>query len=207
MASILDLLKTEIGEKLVTKASDKTSEDKDKVTSVLGMAMPLLLGALKKNSQEPEAAKNIANALESEEHNGDLLHNLDNKAPEELTGKGSKILEHILGDRIGAISKTIGSTLDVDEKSVMQILQMAAPVIMSLLGSQKRKDQVGAGGIKELISSVLGSSSAHEASFIDSLIDHGGDGKIIKDVAGKILGGGKDGKKGGSILGGYTGGK
>ena len=71
MASILDLLKTEIGEKVIAKASDKTNESKDKVSSVLGMAMPLLLGALKNNSKDEEGAKKISGALDSEKHNGE----------------------------------------------------------------------------------------------------------------------------------------
>lgn len=207
MASILDLLKTEIGEKVIAKASEKTNESKDKVSSVLGMAMPLLLGALKNNSKDEEGAKKIAGALDSEKHNGELLKNIDQADPEEMTSEGNKILDHILGGKQSGIIKTISSTLNVSESSVNSILKMAAPVIMSLLGSQKRKDKVGASGITGLISSVLGSSSSHDSSLIDSLLEHGGDGKIIGDIAGKFLGGGKKGKEGGSILGGYTGGK
>ena len=206
MASILDLLNIQMGEELVKKASSKTSEDKGKVTSALGMALPLILGAMKRNTKDPEGAENLNKALQSEKHNGDVLNNLDEKDAEELTGEGSKILNHVLGSRQSGISKTIAGALNMDETSVNKILEMAAPVIMGLLGQQKRKDNVGASGLSGLLGSVMGSNSSHDQSLVETLLDADGDGSVIDDVAGMVLGG-KKGKKGGSLLGGMLGGK
>jgi hypothetical protein len=206
MASILDLLNTQMGEELVKKASSKTSEDKGKVTSALGMALPLILGAMKRNTTDPEGAENLDKALQSEKHNGDILNNLEERDAEELTGEGSKILNHVLGSRQSGISKTIARALNMDETSVNKILEMAAPVIMGLLGQQKRKDNVGASGLTDLLGSVMGSNSSHDQSLVETLLDADGDGSVIDDVAGMLLGG-KKGKKGGSLLGGMLGGK
>ena len=206
MASILDLLNTQMGEELVKEASSKTSEDKGKVTSALGMALPLILGAMKRNTKDPEGAENLNKALQSEKHNGDVLNNLEEKDAEELTGEGSKILNHVLGSRQSGISKTIAGALNMDETSVNKILEMAAPVIMGLLGQQKRKDNVGASGLSGLLGSVMGSNSSHDRSLVETLLDADGDGSVIDDVAGMVLGG-KKGKKGGSLLGGMLGGK
>ncbi len=206
MASILDLLNTQMGEELVKKASSKTSEDKGKVTSALGMALPLILGAMKRNTKDPEGAENLDKALQSEKHNGDVLNNLEEKDAEELTGEGSKILNHVLGSRQSGISKTIAGALNMDETSVNKILEMAAPVIMGLLGQQKRKDNVGASGLSGLLGSVMGSNSSHDQSLVETLLDADGDGSVIDDVAGMVMGG-KKGKKGGSLLGGMLGGK
>jgi len=206
MASILDLLNTQMGEELVKKASSKTSEDKGKVTSALGMALPLILGAMKRNTTDPEGAENLDKALQSEKHNGDVLNNLEEKDAEELTGEGSKILNHVLGSRQSGISKTIAGALNMDETSVNKILEMAAPVIMGLLGQQKRKDNVGASGLSGLLGSVIGSNSSHDQSLVETLLDADGDGSVIDDVAGMVMGG-KKGKKGGSLLGGMLGGK
>lgn len=206
MASILDLLNTQMGEELVKKASSKTSEDKGKVTSALGMALPLILGAMKRNTKDPEGAENLDKALRSEKHNGDVLNNLEEKDADELTGEGSKILNHVLGSRQSGISKTIAGALNMNETSVNKILEMAAPVIMGLLGQQKRKDNVGASGLSGLLGSVMGSNSSHDQSLVETLLDADGDGSVIDDVAGMVLGG-KKGKKGGSLLGGMLGGK
>ncbi|MDX1718901.1 MAG: DUF937 domain-containing protein [Salegentibacter mishustinae] len=206
MASILDLLNTQMGEELVKKASSKTSEDKGKVTSAFGMALPLILGAMKRNTKDPEGAENLNKALQSEKHNGDVLNNLEEKDAEELTGEGSKILNHVLGSRQSGISKTIAGALNMEETSVNKILEMAAPVIMGLLGQQKRKDNVGASGLSGLLGSVMGSNSSHDQSLVETLLDADGDDSVIDDVAGMVLGG-KKGKKGGSLLGGMLGGK
>jgi hypothetical protein len=195
-----------MGEELVKKASSKTSEDKGKVTSALGMALPLILGAMKRNTKDPDGAENLDKALQSEKHNGDVLNNLEEKDAEELTGEGSKILNHVLGSRQSGISKTIAGALNMDESSVNKILEMAAPVIMGLLGQQKRKDNVGASGLSGLLGSVMGSNSSHDQSLVETLLDADGDGSVIDDVAGMVLGG-KKGKKGGSLLGGMLGGK
>lgn len=139
MASILDLLNTQTGKELVNKASSKTSEDKSKITSVLGMAMPLILGAMKRNAKDPKGAESLDKALQSEKHNGNVLNNLENKNSEELTNEGSKILSHVLGAKQSGVSKTIAGTLNIDEASVNNILEMAAPIVMGLLGQQKGK--------------------------------------------------------------------
>ena len=205
MASILDLLNTQTGEQLIDKASSNTSEDKDKVTSVLGMALPLILGAMKSNTKEPQGAENLNQALQSEKHNGDLLNNLENKNSEDLIGEGDKILNHVLGSKKVSVNKTIAATLNIEETTVSKILEMAAPVVMGLLGKQKRKDKVGASGLTGLLNSVLGSNAAHDQSLIESMLDADGDGNVIDDVAGMVLG--NKGKKGGGLLGGMLGGK
>lgn len=206
MASILDLLNTQTGEQLVNKASSETSEDKEKVISTLGMALPLILGAMKRNTEDPQGAESLDKALQSEKHNGDVLNNFEDKNPEELTGEGSKILNHVLSSKQSGISKTVADVLNMDEASVNKILEMAAPIVMGLLGQQKRKDNVGASGLSQLLGSVMGSNASHDQSLIETLLDADGDGSVIDDVAGMVSGG-KKGKKGGSLLGGMLGGK
>jgi hypothetical protein len=203
MASILDLLNTQTGEQLVRKASSTTSEDKGKVTSALGMALPLILGAMKRNAKDSQGAQSLDKALQSEKHNGDVLNNLDGKNTEELTGEGSKILNHVLGSKQGGISKIVAGALNMEETSVNKILEMAAPVVMGLLGQQKRKDNVGASGLSGLLGSVVGSNDSHDQSLVDTLLDADGNGSI--DVG--MIFGGKKGKKGESLLGGMLGGK
>ncbi|CAL66441.1 DUF937 domain-containing protein [Christiangramia forsetii] len=207
MASILDILNTPAGEALINKASSKTSEEKDKVTSALGMALPLLLGAMKNNTKSNEGAVSLDKALSSDKHNGSLLDQLENLNSDDLHSEGGKIVNHILGDKEEKISSSLGSALNMDKNSLNAIIKMAAPVLLSLLGSQKRKDNVDQDGLGGLLGSVLGNSSKHDASFLETLLDRDGDGSVIDDIGGMILGGGKSNKSGGSILGGFTGGK
>ena len=80
---------------------------------------------------------------------------------------------------------------------------------MEVLGNQAKQQNVNsANGIDGLLGGLLGGSSAkNEQSFLESILDADGDGSIIDDVAGMVLGGNK--KKGGlgGLLGGLFGGK
>lgn len=63
MASILDLLNTDIGKQLISSASEKTNTSPDRTASVLSSAMPLILGAMKRNAATPDGAASLNNAL------------------------------------------------------------------------------------------------------------------------------------------------
>ncbi|MEP0478902.1 MAG: hypothetical protein ABJD23_01710, partial [Nonlabens sp.] len=89
-----------------------------------------------------------------------------------------------------------------------QIIKMAAPVVMGVLAKQNQSQATpsGSNGIGDLIGSVLGGQSgaaAGDQSFIEKILDADGDGSIIDDVAGMVLGGDKKQSGGiGGILGG-----
>lgn len=92
----------------------------------------------------------------------------------------------------------------MDAGSVAQILKVAAPIIMGMLGNQAKQQNVSSqSGLDGLLGGLIkGNSAKHEQSFLESILDADGDGSIIDDVAGMVLGGNK--KKGG--LGGLLGG-
>lgn len=207
MASILDLLGTQKGEEFIAKASDTTSESKEKVTGVLGMALPILLGSMKNNISSAEGEKSLDNALNSDKHGEEFLTNFNTRNSSEMTSEGSKILNHILGDNQGNIVSVISNTLGMKNSSVAEILKMAAPLLLSILSSQKKKTNTDASGLKDLLSSVMGSSGKFDNSLVETILNGQGDGNILNDVKGMVLGGGKSGKNDRGILGGMLGGK
>lgn len=207
MASILDILNTQIGEKLISTASDRTSEKKEDVISALGMALPLLLGAMKNNSRSSEGAAKLNNALSQDRHDGALFNQLKDLDPDYLQNEGGKIVSHIFGENEEKISSSLGSISNIKPENLTAIIKMAAPILLGILGSQKRKDNVGADGLEDLLGNILGSNAKHDRSFLETILDRDGDGNIIDDIGGMILGGNRSGRSGGSILGGFTGGK
>ncbi len=207
MASILDLLSSNMGKQLISGASVQTGQSADKTANVLSMALPVILGAMQRNAATPQGAQSLNNALEDNRHDGSILDQLGGllgggSADSGLLNEGAGILKHVLGDNQQKVEQNISKTSGVDTDSVAQIIKMAAPILMGILGNQKRKDNVGEGGIGDLLGSVLGKNTNHDQSFIETLLDADGDGSIIDDVAGMVMGGNK--KKGG--LGGLLGG-
>lgn len=207
MASILDLLKTDKGEEIISKASKRTSESEEKVTQVIGIALPLLLGAMRRNIATPEGKNDLNRALNSEKHGANYLEDLEDIDVEEMTADGGPILDHILGDTQNNVFTTIATTLGMKNSTVAEITKILAPVLLSILATQKKKANLDASGLEELLSSVLGATAKFDNSLIETLLDNKGDINIINDVKGMILGGGKSGKKDGGILGGMLGGK
>ena len=91
----------------------------------------------------------------------------------------------------------------MDSGSVAQILKVAAPILMGVLGKETRQNNVSSqSGIEGLLGGLIqGNSPQQEQSFLESILDADGDGSVVDDVAGMVLGGNK--KKGG--LGGLLG--
>ncbi len=213
MASILDLLNTDMGKQLISGASAQTGQSPDKTASVLSMALPVILGAMKRNASSPQGAESLNNALEDSRHDGSILEQLSGmlgggNADSNLLNDGAGILKHVLGGNQTRVEQNISRNSGVDAGSVGQIIKIAAPILMGVLGSQKRKDNVDKNGIGDLLGSVMGSSGKHDQSLIETLLDADGDGSIIDDVAGMVFGGGKKKKGGlGGLLGGLFGGR
>ena len=194
MASILDFLSTEKGKEFVQKSSEEVNESPEKVKSVLGMALPMLMGGLKKNASSPEGAEKLNSELQKEKHDGSILDSLGSGGISGLIGEGGGIVSHIFGGGESKIASAVSSATGMESSKVMKLIKMAAPVIMGLLGKQKRKDNVGQGRISGLVGSLMGSNTDHDQSMLESFMDSKGDGNFKDDVAGKLFGG--KGKKG-----------
>jgi hypothetical protein len=190
MASILDFLDTETGKDFIQTSSKEVDESPEKVKSVLGMALPMIMGAIKKNTDSTEGAEKLNSELEKEEHDGSVLNMIGSGGIVNMLGKGGGILSHVLGGSQSKVESAVSAATGMDSSKVSKLLKMAAPVIMGILGKQKRKDNVqGSGGISNLVGSVLGSNSSHDQSMLETFLNSDSKDHIAKDVAGKIFGG------------------
>ena len=210
MAGILDLLNSDLGKTIVSGVAGQTGQNETKTNSVLTMAMPVLMQAMKRNVATPEGSDGLLNALNNK-HDGSILDNLGDLfqggVNQDVLEDGSKILSHILGGKQEIVTKTLSQKSGIKADSVAQILQVAAPLLMGVLGKQTRQQNVSSkSGIEDLLGGMLrNNSKPHEQSFLESILDADGDGSVIDDVAEMVLGGNK--KKGGlgSLLGGLFG--
>ncbi len=206
MSGLLDLLGGPMGKQLIDGVSEQTGQPADKTADVLSMAMPLLLGAMKKNASDPQGASGLINALNSK-HSGGILDNLgglfQGGVNDSVLEDGAGILGHVLGKKQPLVENAISQKSGVDAGTVAQILKIAAPIVMGYLGRQKAQSNVSdSDGLTSLLGSMLGGQPKQNQSLITSLIDADGDGSVLDDVAGMVLGTNK--KKGG--LGGMLGG-
>ncbi|MCA0152966.1 DUF937 domain-containing protein [Winogradskyella vincentii] len=207
MSGILDLLSSDLGKTIISGVSGSTGNDQSKTSSVLTMALPVLMKAMERNASTPRGAQGLMGALNSK-HDGSILDNLDGLfgggVNDDVKVDGAKILGHVLGGRQQGVEQVIGQKAGIDAGSVGDILKVAAPILMGVLGKQARQNNVSSENqLTGLIGGMLGGNKTrNEQSFLESILDADGDGSVIDDVAGMVLGGSK--KKGG--LGGLLGG-
>ncbi len=213
MSGILDLLNSDLGKTIISGVSNETRQPQNKTQDVLTMALPVLMAAMKRNASTPEGAQGLMGAL-SNKHDGSILDNLGGLfgggVNEEVKTDGDKILGHVLGNRRQGVEKIIGEKSGIDMASVGNILKVAAPILMGVLGKQTRQNNVSsANDLGGLLGGLLGGNDAQEEqSFLEKILDSDGDGSVIDDVAGMVLGSAKNKGGGlGSILGGLFGGK
>ncbi|ALM07171.1 hypothetical protein SB49_04660 [Sediminicola sp. YIK13] len=206
MSGLLELLDSPMGKQLIGGIAGQTGNSEEKTADVLSMAMPLLMGAMKKNASTPQGAEGLLGALNSK-HNGSILDNLgglfNGGVDQSVMSDGAGILGHLLGNKQALVENTLSQKSGLDAGSVADILKIAAPILMGFLGKQKSQNNLDdANGLSSLLGSMLGGQPQQNQSLITSLLDSDGDGSVLDDVAGMVLGNTK--KKGG--LGGMLGG-
>lgn len=208
MASILDLLNSDIGKTLINGTSQQLGQDKAKTTTALNAALPLLLGAMKNNAKSPEGASGLLKALGNEKHGGGILDNLGdilggNSIDDDVMQDGAGILGHVFRGKEQNVASAVSKSSGLDAGAAMNALKVAAPVLMGLLGKESRQKKVAdQSGIENLLSGLLGGGGQQEESMVTRLLDADNDGSVIDDVAGMLLqGGGKKGGIGGLLSG------
>ncbi len=212
MSGLLDLLNSPMGKQLVSGVAGQTGQSESKTADVLSMAMPLLMGAMKKNTSTPGGAQGLMNALSSK-HDGSILDNLGGffggGVDQSAMDDGAGILGHILGSKQPQVENALSSKSGLDAGTVAQILKIAAPLLLGYLGKQTRQQNISSpDGLNGLLGGLMGGTktAAKQQSLIETFLDSDGDGSIMDDLAGMVLKGGNQKKSGlGGILGGLFG--
>ncbi|PNY82324.1 DUF937 domain-containing protein [Deinococcus koreensis] len=154
--------------------------------SAMEAAVPLLLGALTRNATQPGGLDALSGALGR--HDGSALDAFSQgQAPD--VQDGQKILGHVFGGQQQQAAQAVGRRAGIDPQLAMQILSMAAPLVMAYLSRQRQGNQ---GGMGQMNQGQMGGAMQ-------------GGGMDIGSILGGLLGGGAAGGLGG-MLGGMLGG-
>lgn len=211
MSGIMDLLNSDMGKQIISGVSSQTNQPAGKTSQVLTMALPVLMGAMKRNAASPQGAQGLMGALEGK-HDGSILDNLgglfSGGVDDNVMNDGAGILGHVLGGSQNNVTNAISSKSGVDSGTVAQILKIAAPILLGYLGKQKRQQNVSStSGMESLLGGLMGGGSKQpkQQSMIESLLDGDNDGSVLDDVAGMLFNTGGNAKKSGG-LGGLLGG-
>ncbi len=210
MSGILDLLNSDLGKQIVSGVANSTGNDVAKTSNALTMGLPVMMKAMQRNASTPEGAEGLMNAI-SGKHSGGILDNLgqlfEGGVNDDIKNDGDKILGHVLGSKREGVEAVIGQKSGLNTDSVAQILKVASPILMGVLSKQVVQNKLNSSsGIGNLLGGFLGGNSAkQEQNFLEQILDSNGDGNMVDDVAGMLLGGSKKKKGLGGLLGGLFG--
>ena len=142
MSGLLDLLDSPLGKQMIQGVSGQTGQPENKTADVLSMAMPLLLGAMKKNVSQPGGAEGLLNALSSK-HDGSILDDLGGLfgggVDQAVMDDGAGILGHVFGNKQANVENALSQRSGMDASSIASILKIAAPIVLGYLGKQAAK--------------------------------------------------------------------
>ena len=161
-------------------------------------ALPAMLAALGKNAGTEKGAEELNNALEKK-HDGSILDNLSGYLSDPDLKDGAGILNHLFGNQTSNVANAVSQSSGLDTNGSMKMLQMLAPILMGMLGQQKKQNNLDAKGLGNL-TSMLASNFGSEAGAagimeaVTNLLDANKDGNVMDDImgmVGKIFGGNK----------------
>jgi len=209
MAGILNLLNSDLATSLISGTSKRLGQEKEQTGLGLSTALPLILSALKNNVSSSNGAASILGALSNDKHDGSILENLgDILGKKDSMKDGANILGHVFGGKEQNVAQAVSAKSGLDMEKSMDLLKMAAPVIMGFLGKQSRQNNIAdSKGLDDLLGGLLGGGNQVQEgqNMITKILDADGDGSIIDDVIGMATND-KKGKLGG-MLDGLFGGK
>ncbi|MFT4266740.1 MAG: DUF937 domain-containing protein [Xenophilus sp.] len=180
--------------------ADQIGADADQTRDAIGAALPMLLGALGRNAQQPQGAADLLGALQRDHADGtDLGGLLGSLLGGGATGgqtDGGGILGHIFGDAQPHAENGLGQATGLAAGQAGQLLKILAPIVMAFLARRASTGGVDAGGLGGMLgqeSSGIQSQGGLGGGLLNSVLDQNGDGQLdlgdLLKIGGSLLGG------------------
>lgn len=194
MSGLLDGLMQELGSSGVSAIAGKLGMDSGQTENAIQSALPMIIGAMSRNSNDPQGAQSLRNALQQHANDAPVqqkVHQVTEQA--EPDNDAAAILGHIFGSKQTAAAQGVSHASGIDSGNAMNLMGMLAPLIMSYLGKQTQQQNMDAGQISnELGQQASSMQSGGIGSLVNAVLDSDGDGSpdfsSILNIGSSILG-------------------
>jgi hypothetical protein len=181
MDSILQTLLSQLSGDSLGAITDQLGIDEDTAQKAVGLALPLLIGTLNRNSSSADGAQALTNAV-TRDHDGSILSDLaSNLMQPKVQEDGLAILGHVLGAKKENIGNSLGKASGLDSTQVIQLLSMLAPVVLGAIGKAQRQKNLDSQGIASLLTQEREQASSALPG-IAQLLDMDGDGDVTEEM-------------------------
>ena len=162
--------------------SRQLGTDPDQTGNAVAAALPLLLGALGRNSAQPQGAQALYGALQRDHGGGMDLGSVLGAVLGGGTSRqtdGAAILGHVLGRAQPRTAQGLGQATGLGSGQAMQLLAMLAPIVMSFLANRSARQGLDAGGLGELLGQERTQVRQRAGGgALDALLDQDGCGDV-----------------------------
>lgn len=187
MNDITNLLFQQLGQSALEQIAGRAGTPGEQTQGLIGMAVPLLMGALAKNAATPDGAQALHQALQNDNHASvlDDLTGFLGGTNSSRAANGAGILQHLLGGQQQAVSEQLAQKTGMDSGAALQILQQVAPLVLGAVAKTQLSQNLDASGLAGML--VQQQSQAQQAQpglmgAISSMLDRDHDGSAMDDV-------------------------
>jgi hypothetical protein len=180
LSSLIETIFQQIGGNNVKEIGRKVGTDERSTGNLISAALPLLVGALARNSSGEEGADALSRAL-SNDHDGSILDNLSDFLGRSEPEAGDGILRHVLGDRRKTVETGLSRSSGADIQSVGKVMALLAPIVMGALGKTQRENNLDARSLSGYLGQErdeLERSDPQAMGALGRLLDADGDGDV-----------------------------
>lgn len=167
---LIDIAKGYLTPESIQKAAQNVGESPSSTQKALAGIVPTLVAALANTASTNEGAQQLVRMLDTGKYDGSLLGNVTSlftggTATESALSSGKRILDSLLGARMGGVSDLIARFAGIRPDSASSLLALVAPLVMHVLGAQRRS--VGTS------TAALGSLLGEQKNFLAGLVPPG----------------------------------
>lgn len=179
----------------LSKLASQVGGSEGEVKNGIMAALPAMLAALNKNTGTEEGANSLNQALETK-HDGSVLNNLEGYLKNPDLKDGAGILNHLFGAQTSNVAQAVSASSGLSQEGSVKMLQMMAPLVLGVLGQQKKENNLDAKGVGNLTSMFASNLTSNKnvsgiMGTVTNMLDSNKDGNVVDDLlglAGKFLG-------------------
>ena len=201
MASINEGLLSQLQGAPMERIAQQLGLDPGQASQAVEAALPLLVGALGRNAQQPQGAQSLFGALQKDHTGLDLGSVLGSVLGG--GGQGGSILGHVFGQRSDVANEGLGQATGLSSDKASMLLKVLAPLVMAYLAKRmfdKRADaradsrEAVPAASPQVLSETLGKEEQRIAEqggatpgLLGAIFDRNRDGNVdFRDIVGAI---------------------
>ena len=163
-ASLLDSLTALITPDLASRAASMLGESDSSIRKGLGGALPVMLTGLASRAGDPGFAGSLFDLVRSPANDDNVLNDvgglLGSGTSSPMMGLGGKLVSMLFGGNTTNLASALAGYAGVKSSTASTLLNLAAPLVLAVLGRRTRSDNLNASSLASLLLSQKDSFAA-----------------------------------------------